>query len=365
MYFPSLVLLEGLSVYFKLVSCKFYKMKKCIVLAAVIAMLFIINSCSKTQSSNDINYKAAYIVNGGSNSISVIDLASNEVKRTISLSNVMWPHHISINSQKTLIAIGVPGMDLSGGHGSINNAGMTGMIGVYDAVKGTEVKMLNLPMMNHNSIFSPNGSEIWTALMDTMGTVKVYDASNYTLKNTITVGMMPAEVTFSADGSMAFVANGMSNDVTAINVSTKNVMTTIPVGMEPVGAWTGSDNKMYVDNEMGQSISVIDVNSMTVTTTISLGFTPGFAAYNGDMSELWVTDPDNGKVHWYSKSGNSYTHGGEVLTGAGAHAIAFNQMQAYVTNQLAGTVSVLDVNMHTKLKEISVGTKPNGIVLKN
>jgi YVTN family beta-propeller protein len=343
-------------------------MKNRIVLSissAVVLLVFILSSCQKTQSSNDINYKAAYVVNGGSNSISVIDLSSNEVKKTISLPNVMWPHHISINRLKTMIAIGVPGMDLSGGHSGINNAGMTGMVAVYDAVKGTELKMINLSMMNHNAAFSPDGSEIWSALMDTMGTVKVYDANTYTLKTTINVGMMPAEITFSADGTMAFVANGMSNDVTAINVTSKAVITTIPVGMEPVGAWTGSDNKMYVDNEMGQTISVIDVSSMTVTATINLGFMPGMAAYNGTMSELWVSDPDNGKVHWWTKSGNTYAHGGEVATGAGAHAIAFNQMTVYITNQLAGSVSVLDVNTHTKLKDISVGIKPNGITLKN
>lgn len=345
-------------------------MKKRIALSiSLIAVLLVavISSCKKDKTSDDINYEAAYVVNGGSNSISVIDLSTNEVKRTIALSNVMWPHHISINNTLTKIAFGVPGMDLSGGHGGINTMGMTGMVAVYDAVKGTELKMLNLPMMNHNAVFSPNGSEIWTAQMDSMGTVLVYDAATYALKNTISVGMMPAEVTFSADGTMAYVANGMSNDVTCINVSTKDIMATIPVGMEPVGAWTGSDNKMYVDNEDGQSISIISVSSMSVVETVPLGFMPGMAAYNGTMKEMWVTDPDNGKVHWWTWDNGMgmYMHGGEIVTGSGAHAIAFNGMTAYITNQMAGTVSVCDAMTHTKTKDITVGTKPNGIVLKN
>ena len=353
-------------------------MKKHILKVSMVFAIGVIciSSCKKDKddettntppASTDITYNAAYVVNGGSNTISVIDLSTNEVKRTISIAPSVWPHHISINPAKTRIAVGVPEMDLSGGH-NINTTGMTGEFIVLDAVTGAKLKTQSLPMMNHNAIFSPDGSEIWTSQMyNAAGTVLVYDANSYTILNTIPVGMMPEEVSFSADGSMAFVANGMSDDVTVINVSTKMVMTTIPVGMGPVGAWTGSDNKMYVDNEEGQSITIIDAMTMAVVDSIVLGFMPGMASHNGSMNELWVSDPDNGKVHWWTwHSGmGAYMFGGEFVTGAGAHAIAFNGMTAYITNQLAGTVSVADVMTHAVTKTITVGTKPNGLILKN
>lgn len=336
--------------------------------ATMIAVVFIlfISSCKKdSSSSSSIDYTAAYVVNGGGNSISVIRLSDNTVTKTISLANIAFPHHINLSPDNSKIALGIPGMDFSLGHMG-GMMGMTGKVLVLDAKTGTATKVVELPIMNHNSIFSANGKELWTAQMDSMGTVLVYDAATYTLKNTITVGMMPAEVTFSNDGTMAFVANGMSNDVTIIDVATKAVMATVAVGTNPVGAWTGSDNKMYVDNEDGQSISVISVASMSVVETIPLGFMPGMATYLGSMKELWVSDPSNGKVHWWvwDNSMSMYMHGGEIATGAGAHAIAFNGMTAYVTNQTAGTVSVCDVMAHTKTKDISVGSKPNGIVIK-
>ena len=338
-----------------------------------IVLIATFSSCKKdkddattTPPSTDINYPAAYVINGGGNSISIINLNTEAVSRTINLNMAMYPHHVYQNAAKTKIAVAVPGMDLSAGH-NVNTTGMTGEFRVLDAVTGSNLKTQSLPMMNHNAVFSPDGTEIWTSQMDSMGTVLVYDAVNYTLKNTIPVGMMPAEVTFSSDGSMAFVANGMDNTVNAINPSTKSVMTTIPVGMEPVGAWAGSDNKMYVDNEGGQSITVIDVMTMAVTDSINLGFMPGMASYNGTMNELWVSDPDNGKVHWWTWDAgmNMYMHGGALATGAGAHAIAFNGMKAYITNQMAATVSVVDVMSHSKTKDITVGNKPNGIVIKN
>lgn len=318
----------------------------------------------------NINYPALYVVNGESSSISIINSATNVVTETIELMGsganmFMFPHHIYLSPDKKSVALGVPGMDLSAGH-SVNSAGMKGKMVVLDATKGMILKSVETPLMNHNAVFSPDGKEIWTSQMSETGKVLVYDATTYALKNTVNVGKMPAEVTFSADGSVAFVANGMDNTVSAINPTTKAITSTIVVGENPVGAWTGSDNKMYVDNEDGQTISIVDVKTLKVIETVKLGFMPGYAAYNSEMKELWVTDPTAGKVHWwtYDSAMKMYMHGGAFSTAAGAHAIAFNGMTAYVTNQTAGTVSVVDVMTHATTKSIPVGKKPNGIVLK-
>jgi YVTN family beta-propeller protein len=329
-------------------------------------------SCKKDNPELNINYPAVYVVNGEDASISVIKLSTNEVTETIELMGsgsdmIMFPHHISLHENH--LAIGVPGMDLSAGHSGLMTSGMSGKLLVVDAMNGSIVKNINLPLMNHNTIYSPNGTEIWVPQMDEMDSkVLVYDASTYALKNTINTGMMSAELTFSADGTKAYVANGDDDNVTVINASTKAIITTIAVGDNPVGAWTGSDGRMYVDNEDGESISVINVTTDAVEQTIDLGFMPGIAAHNGVKKELWVSDPMNGKVHyWNWDSGMSmWMHGGAFNTGAGAHAIAFTNdgNTAYVTNQSANTVSLVNVAVHTVTKTISVGKKPNGLVIK-
>lgn len=321
-----------------------------------------------------IDYPAAYVVNGESSTISVIDLNKNTVAETIELmapdnSMIMWPHHLSLYSIFDMhrLAVGVPGMDLSEGHsGGMHN--MKGKVLIIDAVKGKMLKSLELPASNHNASYSPDGREIWVSQMEMDGKVLVYDAQTYALKNTIAVGMDPAEVTFSADGSKAYVANGGDNSISVIDPKSKTVIATIAVGEEPVAAWVGYDGNMYVDNEAGKSISVINVASNTVTQTIDLGFMPGSAAHNGVKKELWVTDPDNSKVHYWTwdQSNNQWKHGGAFTAAAGAHAIAFtgDGNTAYVTNQMSASVSVINVNDHSKIKDITVGNKPNGIVIK-
>jgi len=121
-----------------------------------------------------------------------------------------------------------------------------------------------------------------------------------------------------------------------------------------------------VDNEMSQTVSEISVSGMSVTSTINLGFKPGYVAYHTASGELWVSDATNGKVVYYTLVGSVWTLQGNITTGADAHAIAFNSdgTKAYVTNQGAGNVSVVDVATHTVSQTISVGSKPNGIAFK-
>ncbi|MFA5814943.1 MAG: cytochrome D1 domain-containing protein [Bacteroidales bacterium] len=382
---------------------------------AIVAVIFV--SCKKEIDNSNvvakIDFPAAYVVNGQSNSISVIDLTKEEVARTIYLNDSssimhagtmmeggmnmgsggnMWPHHIYMSPDKSRLALAMPGMDFSGGHNmwgdstSTGNSGsghnghhgdstsigtgidmnMMGRIYIIDAVTGKTLKIIQTLGMTHNAIFSPDGKEIWTALMMTGGKVQVFDAVSYQIIKTITVGQMPAEVTFSNDGTKVFVANGMSDNVTVIDAATKQVIDTIRVGDDPVGAWSGMNGMMYVDNEGGMSINMINSMNMSMMDSISLGFTPGMVAFYSKINELWVTDPDQGRVHYWMIQGSNYNHGGSFEVGWGAHAFAFNSdsSKCYVTNQEEGTVSVINVSQHKEIKKITVGLKPNGIVVR-
>lgn len=348
-------------------------MKKFKIIISIATLLLVVfTGCKKDDMdmnmAKNINYPAAYVVNGESGTLSIIKLSDNTVSDEIMLMDannmIMWPHHIYLNPSKSQLAIGVPGMDLSAGH-SGGMMGMNGAVVLLDPTTGIISKNLQLPIMNHNAVYVNNGSEIWTSQMDSLGKVLVYDANTYALKNTINVGEDPAEVTISTDGTKAYVCNGHSNTVSVINPTTKAIISTINVAPNPVGAWPSSIGKMFVDCEDGQTIDVIDVGSNLKVASINLGFMPGYAAYNSSVSELWVTDPMNNNVVWYKDmGGNNWMKHGEFVSGGGAHAIAFSGTTAYVTNQTANTVSVINATTHTVTKTLNVGKKPNGIIIK-
>lgn len=314
--------------------------------------------------------QAVFVVNGADATLSVLDAEGSQVLTGLKLPSGSFPHHAYLSPDGQTLAVSLPGMDFSGGHGGGGHGGhsMPGRFALIDTRSGSVRTVKNTPAMHHNAIFSPDGREIWAAAMEPQGRVLVYDAATLNLLKEIPVGAQPAEVTFSSDGRRAFVANGESGSVTVIDRAAKTVAGTVPVGHNPVGAWPGSDQRMYVDNEESKTVSVLNASTLQVEQTLELGFMPGMASLHPNQRELWVSDAENGKVVIFSRPqpNASLVRAREIVTGAGAHAIAFSKdgQTAFVTNQGAGTVSVLDAATGTKRRDLKVGAKPNGLAIR-
>jgi YVTN family beta-propeller protein len=338
------------------------------VAASVLTASVTTAHAATASDSSHASFDAVYVVNGGdgeNSSISVIDTERNRVATTIELPGVAWPHHIYLSPDRSTLAVAVPGMDLSMGHEQPPTPG-PGAVLIFDAKANELIDSRVLPARNHNAIYSPDGREIWTSQMMgavNPGTVLVLDAGSLETKATIPAGVMPHEVTFSPWGGSVYVANAFSNNVMVIDPSTRQVVNTIPVGDLPVGPWQGNNGFVYVDEEHSQSVSAISRRSQRVTHTYDLGFTPGMAQLGPDRL-LWVSDSTNGQVVLFSPYRDQRV--AAIPTGTGAHAIAFSPdgRTAYITNQLANTVSAIDIRSHTVKATINVGEKPNGMVAR-
>ena len=72
------------------------------------------------------------------------------------------------------------------------------------------------------------------------------------------------------DGTKAFVQNGWSYTVSAIDTATHTVSATLPTGDHP---WTilatPDDMTLYVCNGTDTTLTVIDIPSLTVSATIA------------------------------------------------------------------------------------------------
>jgi YVTN family beta-propeller protein len=344
------------------------KLEQLVLPVSLFVAMVIVTSCHKGHDMKalNINHPAAFVVNGADNNISVIDLTDDRKVHHIDLNGATFPHHIYLSPDQSKLSVAITGTDLSGGHSG--HGGTTGgfKVQIINTVTGLIEKEISTPRLPHNAVFNPSGTELWIPQSDAPSKVLVYRTSDWTQTNEIVVGQSTSEVTFSADGSKVYAANTDEATVSVIDPNSKTVLTTIAVGEAPVGAWTAGNGKMYVDNETSKTVSEIDVATDVVTATIDLGFKPGYVAYSDHHSELWVSDADNGSIHFYKLVNGTWTIEGMFATGADAHAIAFNAdgTKAYVTNQGAATVSVIQMSDHTKIKDIAVGSKPNGIVLK-
>jgi YVTN family beta-propeller protein len=308
-----------------------------------------------------VTYDALYVVNGGDSSLSVVNTETNEVSATIRFHDVSWPHHVYLSADRSRMLVAAPGADLSGGHSSHDHGsggGAQGAVLMLESATGRMIVARRTDAMNHNAVYSPNGSEVWTTQYD--GRALILDPHTLATRSTVDVGLNPSEVTFSAEGD-AFVANTGSNDITVIDPATKAVVKQIGVGGTPVGAWQASNGLAYVDNETDATISAIDTRSLEVIGTYPLGFVPGMVAFGPD-GNVWVADPNNAQVVLREPRGTGTI--AKIKTGNGAHAIGFSGdgKWAYVSNQMENTVSVIDVAQRTTVKTLAVGVKPNGMV---
>lgn len=314
------------------------------------------------------DYPKGYVVNGASNNISIIDLNELSVKNIIQMTELgRFPHHINLSADGKKLAVALPEFDFILGHAALHNAtDKKGGVAVIDAQNGNTLLKIAVPSVNFNAVFSPDGSEIWSASATHSGEMFVYDANNGTLKSQVTLGADPSEVVFSKDGKYVFVALGESSFVYVINSQTKAIVKTIKVDAFPTNVWAGIDDKIYVENKVARTINIIDTKTLTVVDYLDVAFTPGQIAYNQTLNELWVCQAGENKVAYFERKNNLWSLKGTIITGNDAHAITFtNDMKrAFVVNQKDNTVSIIDALNHTKTKDISVGSQPNGIVLK-
>jgi YVTN family beta-propeller protein len=286
------------------------------------------------------------------------------VRDVLKLEDARFPHHIYLSPDQTLFTLSITDTDLSGGHVHGSVPGKDYQVLVFESATGKLRERIHTEGMAHNAVFSPDGTELWVGEAgDSESHIRIFDTKRFKEQSSITVGGGLSEVTFSADGSRAYACNTSDNTVSIVDPSTKQVLRTLTVGSIPVGAWPAANGRMYLDSEGAYSVTEIDVAGDSIISVFSVGSKPGYVAYHPGRDEVWVSDATNGSVRIFAPVAGEWVYQDSIGTGADAHAIGFSAdgATAWVTNQGASTVSLLDVGQRVKLLDIPTGSMPNGI----
>lgn len=325
-------------------------------------------SCNKEKVHEAVQDNRAYIVNGGSKDISVVDLTTLALVNNITLTSndSLFPHHIYLSPDKLDLVIAIPEHDFSLGHNSLHNTPKPGGVSVVNLAQSNKVNTYSVANANHNAIFSPDGTEIWTAGYSHTGRVYVLDAKTGSLKQEVTVDADPSEVVFSSDGKYGLVTSGEGAFLQVIDVNSKELIKKIKVDLAPSNVWSGVDNKVLVSNALKKSINIVDLNELAVVDFIDLPFAPGFVAYHND--DIWISDALNNRIVIYLKTNDGYQVGPVILfDSADPHMFQFfdNGQKALVILQNKAQAVIIDTQTLEHLKTISVGQKPNGIAISS
>ncbi len=115
---------------------------------------------------------------------------------------------------------------------------------------------------------SPTRSEVYvvnSGLEGALGSISVIDAEKNTVATTIPLHRKPVSIDLNADGTLAYVANSGSNSISVVDLTSRREIAQIGTGEEPVAARITPDGKtLVVANQRGNSVSIIDAAARKV-----------------------------------------------------------------------------------------------------
>ncbi len=244
----------------------------------------------------------AFVLNSDDASISIIDMATRrEIRREPVLRQ---PHHITLSPDGKLVLAG----------DTVGN-----QILYLDPETGRILRRQTISDP-YQLMFSPDG-RVLTVTGLARNQVDIYaftDATGLTLLHRVPARSMPSHIAYAPDSSVVYVSLQGSNRLMAISVRSGAVLWDVPVGETPAGVLWDHDHVLV-----------------------------GLMGEDG----IAVVDPTDGHVLRM------------VRTGRGAHNLFFSPdgRLIYVTNRVAGTITVLDRASLTVLRDYRVPGGPDDI----
>ena len=253
--------------------------------------------------------KTLAVVSVASNSVTLIDPATNKVKGTIYVGRS--PHEafftpdgrelwVTVRGENYVSVIDPvlmkevhrieltngPGMTMFGpdGHYGFICSSFTPELAVVDTASHEVIS--RLPQASPfcpNIAVTPENDEVWITLKD-VGKVQVYSAHPpFEQKALLATGPITNHVNFvnNRNGKFAYVTIGGANEVKVFRRgATPELVATIPVGNLPHGIWpSGDGSRVYVALENGEMAVAIDTVSNKVIANIPIGQTTQALVY--------------------------------------------------------------------------------------
>ena len=313
----------------------------------------------------------AYITNDGSNTVSVINLATNAVTATIPVGS--HPRGVAVSPSGIRVYVANYGSHDVSVIDSAANAVITTIpvTPAPDRMSESGIKTLpqDLPLSPPSPMgiaINPSGTKVYVA--NTLsGHVTVIDATTHTVIGSVMSGSMPYGVAVHPAGHRVYVTNSGEGTVSVIDAESHSVLTQIPVKNQPYGvAVTPDGSKVYVAN-YGDSpmstVSVIDTASNTVitdveVTSLSTGSAPYGLAVNPAGTKVYVTNYAGGYVAIIDTATDTWTDAITVGNQPVGLSLSHDGARLYVAMQGKNTVSVIDTETKLVLTEVPVGTAP-------
>ena len=316
---------------------------------AITALSLILSPSSLVcaQTSPPIEPKLAVILNSGDASVSLVDMPSRKVVKTVAVGKE--PHHLMMApDQKTLLIANAAGNDVD----------------LMNPVSGELTGKIPNIIDPYQIGYSPN-HKWFIANGNRLDRVDVYSADSAKLKlvKTLKLAKTPSHIAFTADSKIAFITLQDSNELAAIDLETQTLLWKIPTAKVPAGLWmTPGDQYLLVGITGEDNVQVIDwKNRKEVKRIIT-----GKGAHNfrplGDKKHVFVTNRIASSISLINMQ--TLEKVGDITglpAGPDDMEITPDGKTMWVTCRFSKKVAVIDIPSMKVMTIIPVGRSPHGV----
>ena len=289
-----------------------------------------------------------YVENKDSNSISVVDLATNTIVRNIAVDEKLYNIKLSEDQLKLYI------ITADSDSGTILALNTTDNEIMNEIATGVSVQDI--------AIF--NGT---LYVGDVLGGRVLVMNTNGTLRGEIDIGSRPQYMEVRPDGEVLYVTRLGGGPISVVDLEQNVVIKEIDSGSMPRGlSFTNDGARLFVVNEESDTLSVIDTHKQEVIKTISVGDNPQYVVLNPDETLAYVTNMNSNTISIVDAQVVEVVN--EIPVGNGPYEIAFSVDGgdlSYVSNRRGNDVSVIDTRSSNISASLSSGgAGPDELVVR-
>jgi len=214
----------------------------------------------------------AYVANQYSQSVSVIDVATNTQSRTIPVTGDPLPVAITADGNTLFVT--------------------TNVNRLYKIALANDsiVDSLSLPATSHHLLMHPNGTLLYVATRDG-GSVLEVNWQTMTVARTFTLGGTTQGMAISLDQQELYVADETMNRLRIVNLATGTAAPPVPLAGGGEGLALSADGtRLYVGLVFAGKVQVLDRASRTTLDTITTGGVPREIAVDAARSRVLVAN---------------------------------------------------------------------------
>jgi YVTN family beta-propeller protein/autotransporter-associated beta strand protein len=289
-----------------------------------------------------------YVPNNGDvpGSVSVIDTPTNTVAPT-AIPVGLSPVAAAVRGDESLVYV--------------TNQGGSNTVSVINTATNTVVATIPVGIVPQLLAVTPDGTRVYVPNQGS-DTVSVINTATNTVVATIAAGSQPVTAGVTPDGARVYVTNINANMVSVINTATNTVVATINVGSGPTGVTVTPDGtRAYVTNAGSNTVSVINTATNAVVATVPVGSLPQLVAVSPDGTRAYVTNGFANTVSVINTATNAVVATIPVGSQPTGVVVTPDGTRAYVTNFQNNTVSVINTATNTVIATLPVGAFPEAL----